>query len=136
VDRSARAIIGIIGSWIWINHEPTTLAFVVSNYDHITQMKDDLSSHFTKVVASSKIQSSSSTSTYVNRAHSVDHAFSSTPHGFQTVVYGSKGVGKSELIIHHSIGKTGVVRIDVSSVDTVDDVVKLLFEQLGYDWHF
>jgi len=41
--------------------------------------------------------------------------------GRYTIVYGPKGIGKTELVDHMAIGKKGVVKLQVSSTNTKDE---------------
>lgn len=47
-----------------------------------------------------------------------------------TIVYGPKGIGKTELVDHAAIGKKGVVKVLVSSANTRDDVIQSITKKL------
>jgi len=46
------------------------------------------------------------------------------------VVYGAKGVGKSEVVDHTAIGKRAVVKVPVTTIGTRDDLVALIMSKL------
>ena len=49
------------------------------------------------------------------------------------MVYGDKGVGKSDLVDHMAMGRKGVIKISVSSVKSVNDWIVVIAEDvLGY----
>ena len=49
------------------------------------------------------------------------------------MVYGDKGVGKSDLVDHMAMGRKGVIKISVSSVKSVDDWCSIIAKRvLGY----
>ena len=47
------------------------------------------------------------------------------------VVYGAKGVGKSEVVDHTAIGKRAVVKVPVTTIGTRDDLVALIMETIA-----
>lgn len=47
-----------------------------------------------------------------------------------TIVYGPKGVGKSELVDHVAIGKKGVVKVKVSSANNKSEVIQSIAKRL------
>jgi hypothetical protein len=47
------------------------------------------------------------------------------------VVYGAKGVGKSLLVDHATKGNSGIIKVKVTSITTIDDIVKSLAKQCG-----
>ena len=70
---------------------------------------------------------------YVNRPElesQVVKAETSVPLGCYWVIYGPKGVGKTELIDHVSIGNKGVVKVFVTSADSKDDIMSALSKKL------
>ena len=50
--------------------------------------------------------------------------------GTNDIVYGAKGVGKSEVVDHTAIGKRAVLKVPVTTIGTRDDLVALLMETL------
>ena len=46
------------------------------------------------------------------------------------VVYGAKGVGKSEVVDHSAIGKRAVLKVPVTTIGTRDDLVALIMSKL------
>ena len=46
------------------------------------------------------------------------------------VIYGAKGVGKSEVVDHTAIGRRAVVKVPVTTVGTQEDLVALIMETL------
>ena len=47
-----------------------------------------------------------------------------------TIVYGPKGIGKTELVDHTAIGKKGVVKMRISSTNSKDEVIQSLTKKL------
>lgn len=50
--------------------------------------------------------------------------------GRYTIVYGPKGIGKTELIDHMTIGKKGVVKVKVSSANTKNGIIQSMTKKL------
>jgi AAA+ ATPase superfamily predicted ATPase len=56
-----------------------------------------------------------------------------SPFGLYSIIYGPKGVGKSELVANTFTNKEGVVSVMVSSGKTKNDIILMLFRKLcGY----
>jgi len=57
--------------------------------------------------------------------------YSSLKGGRYTIVYGPRGIGKTELVDHTAIGKKGVVKVTVSSASSKTGVIQAITEELG-----
>jgi AAA+ ATPase superfamily predicted ATPase len=54
--------------------------------------------------------------------------YSSLKGGRYTIVYGPRGIGKTELVDHTAIGKKGVVKVTVSSASSKPGVIQAITE--------
>jgi hypothetical protein len=122
--------IGVAVVWIAGHYQ-----FFLKNCDKLKQINQDAISFFPKVVANSEITASASGDDYVHRFELeglVNEAFNFAPMGVYFVVYGNKGVGKSELITRAAIGRKGVVKIGITSAHSKDEIVRELLESLHF----
>ena len=98
--------------------------------------KNRLNDEFPSKIANSKITKSTSKK-YVHRFELEQKIISIqniTPSGIYWIVYGAKGVGKSESIDHTAIEKEGVIKIIVTSANSRDDIVSALTKKvLGFN---
>ena len=60
----------------------------------------------------------------------IDNYFNSNNNSGYCIIYGAKGVGKSEVVDHTAIGKRAVVKVPVTTVGTREDLVALVMKKL------
>ena len=80
-----------------------------------------------------RVTSSHSEAKYVSRPglEAKINRFFDTNSTSYCVVYGAKGVGKSEIVDHTAIGKRAVVKVSVTTIGTRDDLVALIMETVA-----
>jgi hypothetical protein len=106
------------------------MIFFVQNYSQLKNLKEDLAASLPIQIERSTIFTKASTN-YIERKDletKVNIAFDSS--GLYYIVYGAKGVGKSEVVDHCGVNRSGVIKLMVTSANSKDDIVSLLSKKL------
>jgi predicted AAA+ superfamily ATPase len=98
----------------------------IESYPTLTLIQININEKISVAIVNSKINKSKSNH-YVARQKLEDDIqknFVSEPSGIYNIVYGPRGVGKSELLEHVAIGKPGFIKINVTSAHSKNDLIQ------------
>jgi hypothetical protein len=105
---------------------------VISTYPQFKEATKDAMNLLPAAIDQAKVTKSASKN-YVERpglVSLIQRALTTAPYGGYWVVYGPKGVGKSEAVDHTAINQPGVVKLLVTSANSKDDIIRDLTEKL------
>lgn len=124
--------VGATLTLIWVG-----ILFSLVNYSSIKEVKNDTMTFIEKLtfaIEKSEIIESRSAN-FITRPKIEEKISNALTYEYlksdsYTIVYGPKGIGKTELVDHTAIGKKGVVKVKVSSPNTRSDVIQAITEKL------
>jgi len=113
------------------------LAALIPIYAFLKDLRNDAGSFIEKLsfaIKNAEITPSTSTQ-FVSRPKieaKLNEAFTYTSlgGGSYTIVYGPKGIGKTELVDHVASGKKGVIKVTVSSANTKEGIIQTTSKKL------
>lgn len=119
------------------NYEKELFLFTVLTasaicYRIIKEAGIDVKERVSRAISESKITETISKN-YVRREELevlMEKAFSAKPYGLYNIVYGPKGVGKSELVDHVAMGKPAVIKVSITSYMSQDDLIEQITTKL------
>ncbi len=116
----------------WIISAISIGAAAITAYPQFKEATKDAMNLLPAAIDQAKVTKSASKN-YVERpglVSLIQRALTTAPYGGYWVVYGPKGVGKSEAVDHTAINQRGVVKLLVTSANSKDDIIRSLTRKL------